>query len=200
MVGYGASKSINWRVDAANRMQKDNGHTMEPAGSPRNTPNVIVICGSMSHFESMLRLKQELTARNIEAVAPEDERHLAHTSISDATYSQLKRRMSEDYFRVIRRRNVYGILVVNHSKHGKDNYIGPNTFAEIAIAVNAKKKVFLLEDLYSELRDELHSWGAIPLRGNLDILNQLLVESIVHAQLQLDFPFQNSPSGELKED
>lgn len=47
------------------------------------------------------------------------------------------------------------------------NYIGANTFAEIAIAFYFGKKVFLLNDIYEPYSDELIAWGAIPLKGEI---------------------------------
>ncbi len=151
---------------------------------------VIVICGSMSHFSLMLQLQHQLRSYGIDSIAPEDERHLAQLSLSERDYAKMKRRMSERYFRIIRRRNVHSILVANYEKHGRANYIGPNTLAEIAIAVNAKKKIYLAQDIYGELRDELVAWEAITLRGDLrplvrDLEKEFRVEQ---QQLSLELP------------
>jgi hypothetical protein len=136
----------------------------------------------------MLELQHQLSLKGIQSIVPEDERHLKPLSESD--FSKMKRRMSERYFRIIRRRNVYGILVANYEKHGRANYIGPNTLAEIAIAVNARKRIFLLKDVYAELKEELVAWEAKSLNGNL----QLLAGELAHValseqqQLVLEFP------------
>lgn len=144
----------------------------------------------MAHYSTMLKLQRELRDHGIDVIVPEDERHLSELTLSDVDYSRMKRRMSEKYFRAIRRRNVYGILVANCAKHGRDNYIGPNTLAEIAIAINARKKVFLLGDIYPELKDELTAWGALPLRGDVSALIQTVKEAITESrqQLRLEFP------------
>lgn len=59
------------------------------------------------------------------------------------------------------------ILVVNAKKGDVDNYIGPNSFAEIALGFYYKKKVFVLNDIYEPYRDELDGWGVIALHGDL---------------------------------
>lgn len=51
-------------------------------------------------------------------------------------------------------------------KGGIDNYIGPNTFAEIAFATYYKKEVYLLNDIYEPYKDELIAWHVIPLKGD----------------------------------
>lgn len=60
------------------------------------------------------------------------------------------------------------ILVVNTKKGDIDNYIGPNSFAEIAFGFYYKKKVFVLNDIYEPYRDELDGWGVIALHGDLE--------------------------------
>jgi hypothetical protein len=81
-------------------------------------------------------------------------------------------------------------LVANNPKHGIDNYIGANTFAEVAIAVNAKKKIYLLNDYYEPVRDELIAWEAVPLHGKLEkVIHEVLsLHQLAAAQLQLHLP------------
>jgi hypothetical protein len=62
------------------------------------------------------------------------------------------------------------VLAVNADKQGIRDYIGPNTFAELAIAFVNGKKIYLLQNVPRNLEDELTAWGAIPLRGDLSRL------------------------------
>lgn len=132
-----------------------------------NNENIIVICGSMSHYPMMLKIREALENRRFATIIPEDESRLKDAGLTQEAYFNFKKKVSEEYFRKIRQKKVYGILVVNCQKHGQENYIGPNTFAEIAIAVNAKKSVFLLNDFYDPVNDELIAWRVYPLKGNL---------------------------------
>jgi hypothetical protein len=143
----------------------------------------------MSHFTTMLHLQDQLHRHAIESIVPEDERHLSGLSLSSRDYAKMKRRMSERYFRIIRRRNVYGILVANYAKHGRANYIGPNTLAEIAIAVSARKKIYLAQDIYRELQDELIAWEVTSLRGDLNLLVNDIKRHLLSDQKQLTFEF-----------
>jgi cation transport regulator ChaC len=166
-------------------------HYNPPAAKEELSPatyegqRVIVICGSMSHFALMLQLQRQLRVHGVDSITPEDERHLTELSLSERDYSKMKRRMSERYFRIIRRRNVYGILVANFEKHGRANYIGPNTLAEIAIAVNARKKIYLFQDIYTELKDELAAWEALSLHGDVTVLLRDLEQELLLEQRQL---------------
>jgi hypothetical protein len=154
------------------------------ASMPNEARRVVVICGSMSHFSLMAKLQAQLSLHGIDSIIPEDERHLAELSLSESNYAKMKRRMSERYFRLIRRRNVYGILVANYEKHGRANYIGPNTFAEIAIAVSARKKIYLVQDVYPELKDELVAWETVSLHGDMGVLVRDVERELQHPRRQ----------------
>lgn len=62
------------------------------------------------------------------------------------------------------------ILVVNSKKDNIDNYIGPNTFAEIALGFYFNKDIYLLNDIYEPYKDELNAWNVEVLHGNLESL------------------------------
>ncbi len=59
------------------------------------------------------------------------------------------------------------ILIVNVTKNGIENYIGPNSFAEIAFGFYFNKKVFLLNDIYEPYKDEIIGWNIKCLNGDL---------------------------------
>ena len=64
------------------------------------------------------------------------------------------------------------VLIVNATAHDTENYIGPNSFAEIAFAFYFNKPIYLWHDIYELFRDELEAWGAVSLKGNLNNLEQ----------------------------
>ena len=64
------------------------------------------------------------------------------------------------------------VLIVNETKDNIENYIGPNTFAEISCAFYFNKKIYLLNDYYVPYIDELVGWGTINLKGNLDKIDE----------------------------
>ncbi|MCG2775682.1 MAG: hypothetical protein L6406_08385 [Desulfobacterales bacterium] len=91
-------------------------------------------------------------------------------SVTKEQFEIYKRQISFRYLKKIRSPKTWAILVVNPKKYEIDNYIGPNTFAEIAIAFTQRKKIFLLNDIPNVYMDELVSWRAVSLHGSLSRL------------------------------
>ena len=81
-----------------------------------------------------------------------------------------KKEASMLHFGEIAKPETDAILVVNEDKEDIQNYVGPNSFAEVALAFYFGKKVFLKNDIYEPYRDELEGWEVIPLKGNLEEL------------------------------
>ena len=117
----------------------------------------IVLCGSMKLKEKIFEVKEYLKNKGYEVVTPKEIR--AEMTKTDA---------SKLHFDEIANKKTDIVLAVNVTKNGIDNYIGPNTFAEIAMAFYFNKKIYLLNDIYEPYRDELEGWKAIALKGNLE--------------------------------
>ena len=116
----------------------------------------IVLCGSMKVKEDLLKTKNILEEKGYNVLLPEE-----------CMKGLPKEIASRAHFQRIEDNNNEIILVVNTTKNGIENYIGPNTFAEIAFAFYFKKKIYLLNDYYEPYLDELIGWNVIPLKGNL---------------------------------
>ena len=129
--------------------------------------NKIVISGSMQFLEDMRACKSPLEEKGFEIVLPDED---DWDNIKPEEINEYKRLVSKKHFDSIANSDTSAILVVNNSKKGIDNYIGANTFAEIAIAFYFGKKIYLLNDIYESYSDELLAWGAISLNGNINIL------------------------------
>ena len=106
----------------------------------------IALCGSMKVKAQIIALGEELEKRGYEVLLPEE--CIKSLPKADA------------------------ILVVNATAHDTENYIGPNSFAEIAFAFYFNKPIYLWHDIYELFRDELEAWGAVSLKGNLNNLEQ----------------------------
>lgn len=118
----------------------------------------IALCGSMKVKDQIIALGEELTSRGYEVLLPEE-----------CIAGQPKIEASRAHFkRIIERADA--ILVVNATSHDTEDYIGPNTFAEIAFAFYYNKPIFLWHNLYEPYRDELKAWQATPLKGDLNKL------------------------------
>lgn len=127
----------------------------------------IVICGSMSFYSDMVNYARILRKDGVETVIPESDDPFIETC-SEEVFQEVKLNASMRHIRKIRdNEKTFGILVVNRDKHGIANYIGPNSFAEIAVALAHYKKIYLLQDIPAFYRDELSIWGVICLNGDI---------------------------------
>ena len=119
----------------------------------------IVLCGSMKLKERIFEVERYLKNKGYEVVTQKEFR--AEMTKADA---------SKLHFDEITNEKTDIVLAINETKNGIENYIGPNTFAEIAMAFYFNKKIYLLNDIYEPYKDELEGWSVIPLKGNLNNL------------------------------
>lgn len=127
----------------------------------------IVISGSMQFLKNMNEYKAPLERKGFKVVLPEEDNW---DSIKPDEINAYKRMVSKKHFDAIADPDTCAILVINNPKRGIDNYIGANTFAEIAIAFYFGKQIYLLNDIYEPYSDELLAWGAVSLQGNINTL------------------------------
>lgn len=120
---------------------------------------VVVLCGSMKFKDNILKVAEILKARGFTVKLP-----------IECMNNEPKMIASRAHLNRILESDTDAILVVNEDKPNLPNYIGPNSFAEIAFGFYYHKKVFLLNDIYEPYKDELLGWGVLPLNGNLDNL------------------------------
>lgn len=144
----------------------------------------LVVCGSMAFYGQMCRLQAMLSQQSLRVVVPDADDYSTAT-MSPEQYEAFKREISFAHIRRIRNPQTFGILVVNLDKHTIHDYIGPSTFAEIAIAAVHGKHVFLLGDLPDAYAEELAAWGAVALRGRLAPLIALYRELCARETRQL---------------
>ena len=123
--------------------------------------NNIVVCGSMKVKDKIMEVYDILKGYGYNVLLPLE-------CLKDVP----KNIASRAHFDRISDSNNNIILIVNDTKNGIQNYIGPNSFAEIAFGFYFNKKVYLLNDIYEPYKDELIAWGVIPLNGNLKLLKK----------------------------
>lgn len=117
----------------------------------------IVLCGSMKVKDKILEVKEELGNKEYNVLIPKECMEGLPKVLASRKHLE----------RVIDSNNSY-ILVVNSINRGIENYIGPNSLAEIAFGFYYNKNVYLLNDYYEPYLDELVGWNVVPLKGNLD--------------------------------
>ena len=117
----------------------------------------IVLCGSMKVKDKIIEINDELESKGYNVLLPIECMQGIDKIIASRAHMD----------RVVNPDNEV-ILIVNETKNGIENYIGANSFAEIAFGFYFKKRVYLLNDIYEPYKDELLGWNVTPLKGNLD--------------------------------
>lgn len=122
-------------------------------------PKNIVLCGSMKVKDKIVDLSKELEEMGYNVLLPvECMQGLDKVIASRAHFDRIADPKNDT------------VLIVNATKNGIENYIGPNSFAEIAFGFYFKKNVYLLNDIYEPYKDEIIGWNVTPLKGDLNKL------------------------------
>lgn len=116
----------------------------------------IVLCGSMKVKDRLVEVAEELQNMGYHVLLPKE--CMEGLPKEYASFKHFERIVAEE--------NTY-VLVVNAEKNGIKNYIGPNSFAEIAFSFYFHKKTYVLYDIYEPYADELSAWGVCALHGDL---------------------------------
>lgn len=144
----------------------------------------IVLIGSMSVYSTIVDLAGELANWEIQTVIPEAENE-AVQRLSLQEFEQFKRRVSFAHLKKIRDPRTYAVLAINPDRHGIMNYVGPNTFAEIAVAFAQSKRIYLYQGMPEAYADELSAWGAVVLNRQLDRLIAAFQQACLEEDMQL---------------
>jgi hypothetical protein len=120
----------------------------------------------MAFMPQMSRLQHALDHQGVPALAPSDpDRSIDF--IQGNKHLEYKRSLSLSHMRKVQNPLTYAILVANFDKQGVDGYIGPNTFAEIAVAFASNKTIYLLNVAPRQYACELAAWRVRALDGDL---------------------------------
>ena len=129
-----------------------------------NSMKKIVLSGSMSLLFKMKNVAEQLAAMGYRVILP---RGVDWQTMPKEKFSDMRKELSMKHFDEIAAADTDAVLVVNDAKGEIANYIGANTFAEIALAFYFGKTIFLLNDVYGPYQDELSTWGVTPLKSDL---------------------------------
>lgn len=161
-----------------------------------STPNLIsekniVICGSMMFFDKMISCQKELQQLGINSTIPKEESD-AILNYSEEEFRLFKRKVSNSYLRKIRDKNTIAVLIINETKNGIPNYIGANTLVELAMAFMWNRRIFIYNDIYEPLADELLAWNSICLKGDLTRIVQYIFDKEQFVEEKEQYPKQIS--------
>ena len=135
----------------------------------------IAICGSMTACKKMIQMEEKLIKMGHKVVLPRHTREYAKLNTSDHVHNEsYKNKINHDLIRVYydEIKNCDAVLVINETRHGIKNYIGGNSFLEMAFAHILHKKIFLLNPIPKMLyTDELIAMQPVVLNGDLGKLS-----------------------------
>lgn len=155
----------------------------------------IVICGSMLFYDEMLECQKILRKKGVKSIIPKEENEIIN-SYDESAFREFKRKVSSAYLKKIREKDTIAVLIYNGTKKGQENYIGANTLVEIAMAFTWNRKIYLYNDIYEPLEDELLAWECICLRGDmgkiiLDMKQEVIEIEDKYKQLSFFDDFNN---------
>lgn len=134
----------------------------------------IIVCGSMTAARKMVEVEKELASLGHEVVLPRFSHEYAQMGSEEEMHSEsVKNKVDHDlirdYFEEIKGGDA--VLIINDDRKGIKNYIGGNSFLEMAFAHVLNKKIFLLNPIpemgYS---DELIAMHPDILNGDLNLI------------------------------
>ena len=129
-------------------------------------------------FDEMVECQKQLKKIGIESIIPKEENEIVDL-YDEKQFIEFKKKVSRAYLKKIRERDTVGVLIYNAEKKGINNYIGANTLVELAMAFTWNRKIFLFNDIYLPLKDELQAWDCICLNGELHRIKEELIKGKV---------------------
>lgn len=130
----------------------------------------ITICGSMKFFAEIEQLKKELENLGFKVFAPSEEgTGTDYSKLSKQKQADLKQSFFDKHIDKIKESDA--VLIANYTKNDMRDYIGANSFLEMAFAYILKKPIFLLNNIPEQPNTvEIEGLKPIPLKGNLNSL------------------------------
>jgi len=134
----------------------------------------IIICGSISVADEILRVRDALEERGYEVEIPEGVKHLnewegENANISEKAERKIKHDLIRGYYEKMKDYDI--VLIVNPEKKGIPGYVGGNTLIEMAFAHVLSKPLYVLNQLPEmPYTPEMLAMQPIVLNGDLDKL------------------------------
>lgn len=131
----------------------------------------VCICCSLSFTDEVLALAKELEQLGHEVLLPNG---VLANIINEPDFDPVQAKITtgnvNKHIDKVRASDV--VLVCNYDKNGVKNYIGANTFLEIAAANYFDKPIFALNPLPDQpyINNEIQSFGIHVLNNNLEAL------------------------------
>ncbi len=144
------------------------------------------MCGSMHHSKEMINTKQKLEKIGFIVEIPKNTEYYADKTLppesrQESAANKIHGDLLKKYFEIIKDSDA--IFVVNFEKHNIPNYIGRNTFLEMAFAHILDKPIYLENPIPEMLyKDEIIAMQPTILNGNLTKLKLIVPQSSIKWQ------------------
>lgn len=136
----------------------------------------VIICCSISVADEALRIQKELDGFGLEVEIPVGVKKYIANNFTHATKEEsAKDKKDNDLIRGYyeKMKSYDAVLIVNAEKNGIANYIGGNTFLEMAFAHVLNKSLYVLNPLPEcSYLDELRAMDPVILDGDLSRLKK----------------------------
>ncbi len=131
----------------------------------------MAVVASMIFSKEMIDINKSLNKRGFETVLPEGvENHLENEDLKkkeEDSNTKIKGDLIRGYYKKIQDSDA--LLVLNYDKNNIPNYIGGNTFIEMAFACVLNKPIYLLNPIPGiSYSTEIEAMEPIILNGDLD--------------------------------
>jgi hypothetical protein len=136
---------------------------------------IVTIYGSAKFAKEMIWAKNFLERKRHKVLLPEMAESFANGKVKLDNFKK-KYNLIKKHFEEVEKGNI--VLVLNYDRMGIKNYIGGNTFAEIAIAYYLNKPIYILNSVPEELpyTEEIKAMDPIILNGDLEKFINLITE------------------------
>jgi len=132
---------------------------------------LITICSSCNFYRQANDVKEQLEQLGVDVIVPvlatemkkTGDYEVSHykTWFADAEDYSKKAELMHGHFEEVKKADA--ILVLNYEKHGKQNYIGPNVLMEMALAFDAHKPIFIINEMPEDTPFEEELKGMMPI-------------------------------------
>lgn len=134
------------------------------------TNKIITICSSASFYKEVLEIEKQLKKLGFKVKIPHTANKMKKSgnfNVEDyktwyknkEDYKKKTKLMDQHFKKVIQ---ADAILVVNNEKRGITGYIGGNVLMEMTLAYHLKKKIFIWNEVTSDLQIEEEIRGVNP--------------------------------------
>lgn len=132
----------------------------------------IIICGSITAAEEILKIKKQLEEGGHEVEIPEGVKNIelrgrTEISVDEKAKDKIKHDLIRSYFEKMKNYDV--VLVVNPEKRGVAGHVGGNTLIEMAFGHVLGKKLYVLNSLPElSYTSEILAMQPIVINGDLN--------------------------------